>query len=975
MYSSRVSAKPTNKMPPKPERKSTNIMPTVDKSSWEKTYDTKSTDTDHETKSKNVRASSVITNKQVSRTSTVVTSHNTTIKLPHTRNSSIGSKDSTEKHVIEHDIKEGSLFGRFYEKYSHNLDSFLQENKNEKVQFIGNSRFNQVEVNDYLEEKHKGNIYNRFNPQYKKDMEDLQHAALDMEIGLDGKDFTQITNRSSTVFHEHHGQMDPNEEKELKRKYMEKKMEMMEKIELTPLPQKKLKKDTMDIITKEKFTKVERTAVQMRRFEYEFNLMKSRKTKITKVDHKKSFDRGDKSDTGDKSFNTYLHTNKSYSDLNKSIDREITESKSQTGFDKHHFFHVNSQVTFIQNKYREYKRRLIIKQFILINCVRRIQKNLRLLVERRRIMWIEYLSSLKMTRENFEQLGEKSYLRIIKTTQNLRGGFVLYNYKRIYILEQENNIKNSFDSPFKKFNNNYHHNSHRFSFAVSYSNSSKNAYANFSFSKKLSSQKKVAIMKNGGKINVFLGSIHIRRFKQDFKNKGKAYFTKLSYVREIPKAATFTKTEIYTPNNQQKYFIKKMKFGFSSEENILNEVSSQKTNNLINDKNIKFFCLFTTLGELYKRKIFTSKIETYKILKNIIYKKKIKIQFYEKFSHLLIRKEYKYIKSARKYFILKLLSMKETQENDKKIIINGGKENGIKKLISTLLKAKFYNNKNTLKEIKNYSIFVKNLLKFSNIEKIFIRCKKRVFIVYLKKIQSQKKLNHLFHKAYLNSILEKLKNLILVNRYKVIKGLFIFDSNLENNNKKNGFYKIFRYILCLYLSENKINFLTKMMDYNYSGFARFNNYLLENEKIKNSKEMGNQMKISTNENNKNTSRRNSQNTITINRISIFDYIEQNSKLIKGKFTEDELHRVLESRFEYVYEVKPKLEIIVKEKEPEIKKIPNTNETTTTKRMTVKTSILGLNNYNFISRNETHHISEMDDTMTKANIEKSSWNII
>ena len=119
------------------------------------------------------------------------------------------------------------LFSRFYQKFSDNVEKCLE--KDDEIKFIGNHRFNNNpnSLKEYLDEKHKGKIYNKFNEQYQKDKKDLE--LLDKSLDeLEKAD--EITDNQAEIL-------------EKKKNLRDKRCDMLNKIELTPLPivKKKIK--------------------------------------------------------------------------------------------------------------------------------------------------------------------------------------------------------------------------------------------------------------------------------------------------------------------------------------------------------------------------------------------------------------------------------------------------------------------------------------------------------------------------------------------------------------------------------------------------------------------------------------------------------------------------------------------------------------------------------------------------------------
>jgi len=154
------------------------------------------------------------------------------------------SKESKEIH------KEGKVFGRFYEKYSQNLKEVLLENKND-IYLIGNERFRDQDVNYLINEMENKHLHNKFNEDYKIEKE---------EFKLIEKILT-----------------DPNSNltPEQKKYLIEKSQKYQVGVELTPLPVASMRsKESSDIHQKENLKKAERSAIIMRRFEYEKGMKK-----------------------------------------------------------------------------------------------------------------------------------------------------------------------------------------------------------------------------------------------------------------------------------------------------------------------------------------------------------------------------------------------------------------------------------------------------------------------------------------------------------------------------------------------------------------------------------------------------------------------------------------------------------------------------------------------------------------------------
>jgi hypothetical protein len=263
------------------------------------------------------------------------------------------------------------LFRRFYDKFSHNVEDYLNEkNENEPesdncVELIGNQRFNHSSVQIFLDEKHNGKIYNEFNPKFEEDLEKLKEL---------NNDANKLKNESF-----HKSREDSKEAIAARRSYQNKKIEMLNKIELTPLPIKKKHGDDKD-----KVIKAERTAVIMRRFEYEMNL------------HKRKSVIGPSSNSSpDKKKNT-LEIGR------KIISEEKSAEAKRNSFDKESFTKINDKVIRIQKVWREYKLHITRKEYLLIGKVRMIQRNYKMHLPNRKDENHTFINSLMIQSENFE---------------------------------------------------------------------------------------------------------------------------------------------------------------------------------------------------------------------------------------------------------------------------------------------------------------------------------------------------------------------------------------------------------------------------------------------------------------------------------------------------------------------------------------------------------------------------------------------
>jgi hypothetical protein len=365
------------------------------------------------------RASSVISKTQIIKTerSSVISSS----KSPGrdiNRHKSVSTMENEEIKIVpklQHRASQGGLFNRFYDKFSNNVEQYLV-NKKDDVKLIGNHRFSQVNVNEYLEEKQKGNIYNRFNQKYKDDHTYLDNINKNIEFvnyqvqtfGGDGEE--KIVENGV----------------ELKRKFVDKQIEILNKIELTPLPVK-VKKNNKD---KAELDKVERSAVIMRRMEYEFNLAK-RKSLLKGVNKRKS--------TGNNSFI-------------EEIPQEIKEPDSpqmkkseRSSFDKDYFIHINQQVILIQETFREYIRRIKRKELLLIGKIKMIQRNVRIFLTRIN-SFLNYINSLHIQQESFEVIKNVYYFYKINNLHNLKNKHIVTSFK---------NLRTELKNVYTSFNNNY----------------------------------------------------------------------------------------------------------------------------------------------------------------------------------------------------------------------------------------------------------------------------------------------------------------------------------------------------------------------------------------------------------------------------------------------------------------------------------------------------------------------------------------
>ncbi len=156
--------------------------------------------------------------------------------------------------------REGKIFGRFYEKYSQNVQNVLKENK-EDMDLIGNQRFkgDTHKIDYFLDEVENNNLNNKFYEKFNNGQEEKEQIELilnnpNIELTQEQRDILTIKRRN-----------------------------YQDKIELTPLPIAKRKKlDKNDVQKEEKFNKAQRSAVVMRRFEYEMRMKRLKFEKLNK---------------------------------------------------------------------------------------------------------------------------------------------------------------------------------------------------------------------------------------------------------------------------------------------------------------------------------------------------------------------------------------------------------------------------------------------------------------------------------------------------------------------------------------------------------------------------------------------------------------------------------------------------------------------------------------------------------------------
>lgn len=147
------------------------------------------------------------------------------------------------------------MIDRYYEKYSQNLKMVLFENQKD-IDLIGNERFKGHDAHFLLEEMNQHHIKNKFNEEYskeKKEMEEIDKILSnpDCELTSEQREFL-IRKRDA----------------------------FEERIELTPLPVVHRKSfETSDIKKSEILNKAQRSAVIMRRYEYEMNFKRSKAKK------------------------------------------------------------------------------------------------------------------------------------------------------------------------------------------------------------------------------------------------------------------------------------------------------------------------------------------------------------------------------------------------------------------------------------------------------------------------------------------------------------------------------------------------------------------------------------------------------------------------------------------------------------------------------------------------------------------------
>lgn len=272
------------------------------------------------------------------------------------------SGNTSHRNTVTVDHDEGKkMFKRFYDKFSDKLDNYYHQHTDDKsnIDLIGNHRFSHLTVQDFLKEKDKTPVYNKFNPQFEKDLENLNFL-------------NQVINK--------------NENPELVKIYRDRKMEIMNKIELTPLPvvKKHLSKDEQSEVKK-----VERSAVIMRRYEYEMNLQK-RKTqaqnrkkdgdlKILNKDNTLESlhqDREMRSLSKASLSVTSFKDNKEESQINQSQHSEHEERTQDKNFyEKLYFIYISNQVRLVQRLWRKFYHDKIIERLLLLGKIKTIQKN------------------------------------------------------------------------------------------------------------------------------------------------------------------------------------------------------------------------------------------------------------------------------------------------------------------------------------------------------------------------------------------------------------------------------------------------------------------------------------------------------------------------------------------------------------------------------------------------------------------------
>ncbi len=133
------------------------------------------------------------------------------------------------------------------------------------MDFIGNERFKGQDANYLLEEMENKSIFNKFNDAYKveeDELEAIQKVLSDPHSNLtqEQKDFLAVKTRN-----------------------------YKERIELTPLPVAHNRKSIQDGDVKkvDNFNKAQRSAVVMRRFEYELR-MKKNMGRVSKINKSKA---------------------------------------------------------------------------------------------------------------------------------------------------------------------------------------------------------------------------------------------------------------------------------------------------------------------------------------------------------------------------------------------------------------------------------------------------------------------------------------------------------------------------------------------------------------------------------------------------------------------------------------------------------------------------------------------------------------
>jgi len=169
------------------------------------------------------------------------------------RNSSF-INDNENKHITR---DSGKMIDHYYEKYTKNLKQILIENKKD-IDLIGNERFKGHDASYLLDEMNNHNIKNKFNEEYLQEAEEM--AEIDKILNNPDCELT----------------------KEQREYLIRKRQSFEENIELTPLPivhRKSL--ENADANKIEILNKAQRSAVIMRRYEYEMNMKKNKNKKKT----------------------------------------------------------------------------------------------------------------------------------------------------------------------------------------------------------------------------------------------------------------------------------------------------------------------------------------------------------------------------------------------------------------------------------------------------------------------------------------------------------------------------------------------------------------------------------------------------------------------------------------------------------------------------------------------------------------------